>query len=43
MKIKEFLAKKPGLSEIFNFVENESQRIVSEKKKIDGDNQGVRT
>ncbi len=34
MNIKEFLAKKPSLSEIFDFVEKEAQRIASERKKM---------
>ncbi len=33
MSIKDFLDKKPTLSELFNYVEEEAKRIASEKKR----------
>ncbi len=34
--IRRFLAEKPSLSQILEFVESEAQRIVAEKKKAEG-------
>jgi hypothetical protein len=36
MSISEFVEKKPSLGEILNFVEQEAQRIASERRKAAG-------
>lgn len=34
MSITDFLAKKPSLSEILDFIEREAQRIAAEKRAL---------
>lgn len=37
MSISDFLASKPSLSEIFEYVEQEAQRIAAERRKQAGE------